>query len=132
MKSPDQITRTGECIALSRLKFQTRQGPAYVFVAVDAFSGYGYNLGAEMSDDPALTIRFIYELTEHEHFLEHFDAAEGFTLVLEEFEDQAERIRKVISGLKGELVFNRALNNVIMQPLLMSIAQQMKSGELDA
>jgi hypothetical protein len=126
LKSPDQFTRIGEYIGLSRLKLNTLQGSAYIFVAVDGFSEYGYNLGVEKSDDPALVVRFVYELTEHNYFVQHQDRSKGFTLVLEEFEDQAERIRKVISSMNGKVVINKSLNNKIMQPLLVSIAQQIK------
>ena len=115
----------GECIALSRLKFRTQEGPAYLVVAVDAFSGFAYQLGGDTSDDPALVVKAVYELTEHPYFTDHFNQEKGFALVLEEFEEQEERISKVIKGMKGKVIYNSALNNTILQSLLESLAENM-------
>ncbi len=60
----------------------------------------------------------IYFLMEHPDFIRHL--GKGFTLILEEFQELAPRIEVIVSSEQGNVLFNKAYNNKIANPVLLS------------
>jgi len=108
--------RPVEYVGLLIVQMSTMQGPAFVYVAIDAYSKFAFNLCVEKNDNPENVLKYIYLLTENSDFKEHMD--KGFTLVLEKYEELSERINIIIKPVKGKLIFNKAFNNYITLPLL--------------
>jgi hypothetical protein len=69
-------------------------GPVHLFFAVDAFSGYAFNIGVEPELNAESVLKNIYLMCEIPEFREQNKG--GFTLVLDEFEELKERIEAVI------------------------------------
>lgn len=116
--------RPGEFMALSVLQFNTiKDGPAYVFIAVDAYSEYVIHLGISQNDNPETILEFIYRLTEHPEFKKHM--SKGFTLVLEKYEELAERIQAIIKGVGGKLLIHKPFNNIITLPVIQEMSKNL-------
>ena len=60
--APKQITPTRplEYVCFFPVEFPTKEGTAYVFLAVDAFSKFAINTGSELNDKPETIIKHIY------------------------------------------------------------------------
>ena len=115
-----------EYVAFLHLQMNTvMDGPVHLFFAVDAFSGYAFNLGAEPELNAESVLKNIYLMCETPEFREHNTV--GFTLVLDDFEELKDRIEAVIRPDNGRVLFNKTYNNFITNPLLISMDQYLSS-----
>lgn len=114
-----------EYVAFFHVRMNTREGPAYVFLALDAYRDYVYNLGVypELNDD--VILKCIYELTEHEEF-GHY-AEPGFTIVMEDQHHLAPRINTIIGPMGGKLLFDKPFNNQLASPVLLHLMKSMQN-----
>lgn len=113
-----------EYVAFLNVKVRTQEGLAYMFMAVDAYSGYLFNLEIERDENPETVLKNIYLLTEHKEFSDK--NKKGFTLVFEDNENLAPQIETIIKSLNGKVMFNKTYNNYISNPVLYSLLQFMK------
>ena len=118
-------TRPLEFLGFFTLKIQSEGHAVYIFLALDAYSGYLFNLGWEMDQDDETVLKKIYFLLEDPVFLEY--NTEGFTLVMEDHDELAVPIAHIVGLSKGNVMFNRAYNAFLFQPLFESITQYLKS-----
>ena len=100
-------------------------GPVHLFFAVDAFSGYAFNIGVEPELNAESVLKNIYLMCEIPEFREQNKG--GFTLVLDEFEELKERIEAVIKPENGKVLFNKSYNNFLTNPLLISMNQHLST-----
>ncbi len=113
-----------EYVAFLNVKVRTQEGLAYMFMAVDSYSGYLFNLEIERDENPETVLKNIYLLTEHKEFSDK--NKKGFTLVFEDNENLAPQIETIIKSLNGKVMFNKTYNNFISNPVLYSLLQFMK------
>jgi hypothetical protein len=102
----------------------TGEGNAHVFLAVDAYLDFVFNLNVERDKSPDTVLKNIYLLTEHRDFSEHL--GKGFTLVLEEFQELAPRIESIIKPSGGKILFDKPYNNTLANPVLLHMHEMMK------
>ena len=112
-------SRPIEYVGLLKLHMSTKEGPTFIYIAVDAYSEFAIHLGMEKDNSPEHVIKYIYLLTENEKFKKHMH--KGFTLVLESYEELSTRINSIIYPVKGKLMFNKSFNNFIVLPVLKSL-----------
>ncbi len=122
-----KANRPLEYVAFCHVKMNIVEGFAYMFLAVDAYSKFAINLGVEHDDSPQTILKNIYELTENEEFTSLNN--QGFTLVMEENEDLAERIEAIIKSVNGKLIYNKTYNNRISNPVLLSILNKLNKDD---
>ncbi len=110
-----KANRQLEYVAFSNFQVPTMEGPGYVFVAVDAFREYAFGLGVERDESPTTILKNIYFLLERPDFVQHID--KGFTLVMGEHENLADRIAAILKPVKGKLLFSkREFNSYLSNP----------------
>ncbi|MBT1705186.1 hypothetical protein [Chryseosolibacter indicus] len=105
----------------------TGEGNAHVFLAVDAYLDFVFQLGVERDRKPETVLKNVYNLLENPDFTKHL--GKGFTLVLEEFQELAPRIEAIIGGEQGKILFNKALNNTIANPVLLALRDTLRGKE---
>lgn len=128
MKSPfPKAKRQLEYVAFFHFQVSTMEGPGYVFVAVDAFSQYAFSLGVERNDSPATILKNINFLLDRPDFVQHID--KGFTLVMGEHENLSGRIEAILKPVKGQLMFSKAFNSYLSNPVLKSFRDSMPKGK---
>lgn len=110
-------TRPYEYIAFVCIKLNTRQGPAYLFAAIEAQLGYAFNLGVspELTDNTIL--QKVYEFTEHPEFTERIEG-KPFTLVFENNAHLFESIQNILRYHNGEPLLNKTYNHFISNPFV--------------
>ena len=106
-------------IAFFHVAMRTKEGPAHVFMALDVERDYLINLGVEPEVTDDVVLKHIYLLTEHPEFEPH--CKDGFTLVLEEHSKLAKKIQSIIGPGKGIVIFDKALNNSLSNPVLIHL-----------
>lgn len=116
-----------EYVAFFSFEISTGEGKAHVFMACDAYLDFVFNLNVETDKEPETVLKNIYFLFEHPEFTKHL--GQGFTLVLEEFQELIPQIEGIIALEKGTVLFNKALNNVISNPVLASIRKSMRDPQ---
>ena len=112
-------TRQLEYVALFTVELSTKEGPAYTYFAVDAYSEFAFHLGVENNDNPENILKYSFLLTENSEFTKHMH--KGFTLVLEKYEEMTERINTIINPVKGKLIVNKEYNQYLALPVLKSL-----------
>ncbi len=127
MIAEPKVTRPLQNVAFFHFEMRTIEGPAYVFMAVDALDGHAFNLQVEQDNRPETILKNIYLLLEDPYFVEH--GGNGITLVLEDHEDLADRIRKILKPFHGKLMFNKAYNNYLANPVMLSMLESMKGKD---
>ena len=105
-------------VAFFDFELSTMEGPAHVFLAVDAYSQFAFSLGVERDKKPETVLKNIYFLTENEEFVRHMD--NGFTLVLCEYEELSDRINAIIKPVNGKLLFSKSFTSYLSNPVLIS------------
>jgi hypothetical protein len=108
--------RPGEFVAFFTMEIQTGEGPGFVFFACDAFSKFAYTMGVEPNENPENILKHIYLLTEDPNFVLHRD--QGFTLVLDRYEELSERIEGIIKAVHGRVLYDKKFHREIIKPLL--------------
>ncbi len=111
-------TRPLEFVAFFSIEIATKEGNAHVFLAVDAYLDYVFNLGVERTKDKETILKNIYFLIEHPDFAQHL--GNGFTLVLEDFQEFESQITNIIRPNGGKLLFDKPYHNQIIHPVLVS------------
>jgi hypothetical protein len=119
MNTLPQATYPLEYIAVFDFQLTTKEGPVFVFMAVDAFSQFAFHLNVERDKRPETILKNIYFLIEQEEFARHLE--KEFTLVLSEYEEFSDRIEAIIKPVKGKVLFNRSFNNYLSNPILKSM-----------
>jgi len=128
MKSSFPVaTRELEYVAFFHFQVSTKEGPGHVFVAVDAFSQFAFGLGVEPDEKPETILKNIYFLMEDPEFVKHID--NGFTLVMGEHEDLADRIKGILKPVKGKLLFSKGYNSYLSNPVLLSFRDSFSKKE---
>ena len=122
-----KATRPLEHVAFFCFKINTGEGSGFVFLAVDAFLDYAFQLGVERDKKPETILKNIYFLMEHPDFVKHL--GQGFTLVLEEFQELAPKIESIIAPEQGKILFNKSYNNLIANPVLLSFRELRKQQQ---
>lgn len=118
-----KATRPLEYVAFFTFEVSTKEGIGHVFLAVDAYLDFAFTLGVERDRKPETVLKNVYSLVEHPDFSKHL--GKGFTLVLEEFQELSARIEAIIKPEQGKLVFNKAYNNRLANPVLRSLRERM-------
>ena len=119
-----KASRPLEYVCFFTVQVKTEEGPAFIFMAVDAYSQFAFNTGVEKDDSPGNIIKHIYLLTEDEKFKEHMD--NGFTLVLHKYEELSARINSIIELVGGKLIINEEYHNHVVLPAIKSIRQTLR------
>ncbi|MDP1727614.1 MAG: hypothetical protein Q8M15_12590 [Bacteroidota bacterium] len=122
-----QATRQLQYVAFFYVKVRLRDGFVFMFMAVDAYSGYAINLGIEQDDSDANILKNVYLLTEHKEFIKHM--ANGFTLVFDGNEQLAGRIESIIKLVNGKVIFNKTYNNYIANDVMLSILEYINKAK---
>jgi len=120
------ISRPGEYVAFLNFNFQTKEGPAFIFLGCDGFSEFGFNICVEPDESPASIIKAVYLLTENKDFVRTMD--KGFTLVFDRWEELSDRIEAVVKPVNGKILFNEKFHRKIAAPLVSSFSQFAKKG----
>ncbi len=116
-------TRPLEYVAFFSIEVATKEGNAHIFLAVDAYLDYVFNLGVERSRDQATVLKNVYFLIEHPDFARYL--GDGFTLVLEEFQELGEQIMNIIRPNGGQLLFDKTYHHQIIHPVLLSFREML-------
>ena len=121
-----EITRPGEYVAFLNFVVPTKEGPAFIFMGVDGFSEFAFNICVERDESNASVIKAVYLLTENKEFALHMK--KGFTLVIDRWEDLSERIEAIIKPVNGKILFSKNLHEKIAAPLVSSFSEFAKRG----
>ena len=95
------------------------EGPAYLYLACDAYSEYGFQLCVKPDDGANSLFVAVFELLEHEDFKKH--SGEGFTLVFEHYEELEDSLSRLVASKGGKVIFNAAFNERITRPMRNSL-----------
>jgi len=120
-KAFPKATRHLEYVAFFDFQLSTLEGPAYVFVAVDAYSQFAFMLGVEREKNSNTILKNIYFLLENPDFVRYLDESKGFTLVLEDYEVLFDAIGNIIHPANGKILFSKSYNNYLANPVLASM-----------
>lgn len=115
-----------EYVAFLDLQMNTKEGPAFLFFAIDAFTGHAFNLGVEQELNQDTILKHIYFLCEHPEFVEVNSS--GFTLVLEYDDQLSENIAAIIKPENGKVLFDKTFHNFITNPFLAEMNQYLRAG----
>lgn len=118
METYPEAKRQLEYVAFFDFELSTMEGPAHIFLAVDAYSQFAFNLGVERDKKPESVLKNIYFLTENEEFVRYME--NGFTLVLGEYEELSDRINAIIKPVNGKLLFSKSFTSYLSNPVLIS------------
>src|SRR4051812_44725425 len=100
-----KATRQLEYIAFFNFEVRTMEGPGFVFMAVDAFSGYAIGLETERDAKPETILKNIYFLLEHPEVAGGI--RKGFTLVLDDHKELSDRIHAILEPAGGKVLFDK-------------------------
>jgi hypothetical protein len=120
-----RATRPLEFVGFFTLKILTEGEALFIFLALDAYSGYLFNLGWEMDQQDKTILKKIYFLLEDPVFLEY--NTKGFSLVMEEHDHLAEPIAAIVRFSNGNVMFDRSYNSFLFLPVYESIDRYLKS-----
>jgi hypothetical protein len=128
MQSNDNLakaTRPLQYVAFTCVPIKTKMdGAGFIYLAVDAYLDYAFSLGAEQRRDAETVVRKVYELTEHPDFTKYLPS--DYTIVMEEFPELSKSLEAVVSPSGGSVLYNKALNNVITNPVLRALLESLK------
>ncbi len=114
-------TRPLEYVAFFNFEVRVQSEPAYVFIAIDAFDAFAFNLGAAMNEDATTVKGCIYALTEDPEF-KHRNQGVGFTIILDKFGDLIPELTPIIHTLGGKIRVDSVYNKYLAIPLLQAFA----------
>lgn len=120
-------TRPFQYIAFFTVQLRTQEGPAFVFIGYDVFQDKVFQLGLERDKLADTVLQNVYRLVDHPFFQDY--RGEGFTLLIEEFETLADRMEKIVNPSGGKVLYNRALTNEVIHPVLASMARSFGSAK---
>ncbi len=112
-------TKPLEYVCFFPVEIPTEEGNAYLFLSVDAYSGFAFNTGVEDNDRPETILNHIAQLIKHPDFVKQMNG--GFTLVLHKYKELEPKIIPIISSLGGKLIFDGTYLSKITAPVLKTI-----------
>lgn len=121
MKVFPKATRQLEYVAFFIIEMPTKEGMGYAYFACDGFSEYAFNTGVESNKNPETILKHIYLLTEHPEFSKKMK--KGFTLVIGDFQELADRIEGIIKLVNGKVLFDKSFNNFLSKPVRETFAE---------
>ncbi len=98
-----------------------------MFIGYDVFQDKVFQLGLERDKLADTVLQNVYRLVDHPFFQDY--RGEGFTLLIEEFETLADRMEKIVNPSGGKVLYNRALTNEVIHPVLASMARSFGSAK---
>jgi hypothetical protein len=110
-----------EFVAFFNFEVNVQGKPAYAFLAVDAYDGYAFSLGAAMDESESTVLHSIFKLTEDQEFV--FRNKKGFTLILDKFADQISDILPLIVSIGGKIKEDPIFNKFLALPVLESFSK---------
>lgn len=116
MNTFPKAKRQLEYVAFFNFKIPTQEGVMIVFAAIDAYSQYVFKLGFEQDETPQTVIKNISMLLKSPDFIKH--SKNGFTLVLEKYNELNEQIKESFGEMKGQVMFDKNFNSHISKPFL--------------
>ena len=116
-----QATRPLEYVSFFNLNFSTKEGPAYTYFAVDAYSEYAFSTGVEPDEKAETILKHIYLLTEQPDFIKKNHI--GFTIVLDKYKELETQMNALISKVNGKLLFHPEFHKQISLPVIKSFKQ---------
>ena len=114
-----KATRPLEYVCFQVLELPVKEGNAFVYLAVDAYSEFAFQPNITMDSKPETIIQQISLLIKDPDFVTHL--YNGFTLVLNQHQELTEQIKAVIEPVNGKLLFNEAFHAEIMTPIIESM-----------
>ena len=115
-----EATRAKEFIHFGVVPFNTiKDGRAYFFVAVDAYSKFAFNLGVDKNLNDDILLKYVSVLLQ-DHDFKKIDTA--FTLVMPMGENLKQFINVLIQP-SGQVIFNEELVLQEIMPLVSDIFQ---------
>lgn len=118
-----KATRPGEYVCLCKVIAPTREGMAHIYFAIDAFADYLIQTNVETDDNPETILKNIYLLTENKDFQSII--MKGFTLVLDDYQELAPRIKAIIEP-HGTLLFDVHFHNKVCAPAIESLYRSLE------
>ncbi len=115
-----RATRPLEHIAFFKVELRTGEGIAHVFMAYDPWPDKIFNLGVERDASEDTILKNIYLLLDDPMFAQYQN--EGYTLVMEDFQEFAPRIEAVIKPSNGKILFDKKYHNELIHPVLKHLA----------
>ena len=119
-------TRPLEYVCFFSFEVPTKDGNAYVFLAVDAYSKFAFQTGVELNDNPETIIKHLYLLTELPDFAKQM--GKGFTLVLHKYQEIEDKINLVINPVGGKILFDGNFLSKITMLVIKNMIQRMEMG----
>jgi hypothetical protein len=120
-------TYTLEYLAFVSVKMNTKQGPVFLYVAIDALTGYAFNLGVHPEYSDTIILKMIYELTEIPELIQRLEQqSKPFTLVMENTDAPLESIQNIIQYINGTVIVNKPYNLFISNPFLDDMRKRLK------
>lgn len=116
-------TRPFQYIAFFVVELRTQEGPAFVFMGYDVFQDKVFQLGIEREKSTDQVLKNVYRLMEHPFFAGY--KGEGFTLLVEDFDNLTERIQAILKPSHGKVLYDRELTNQVIHPVLASMARSL-------
>ena len=95
------------------------EGKAFIYLAVDAYSEFAFQPNIEMDTTPETIVKQISLLIQNPDFVRHL--YNGFTLVLNQYQELAAQINAIIEPVNGKLLFNEAYHAKVMNPVIESM-----------
>lgn len=118
--------RALEFVAFFHVVVPTGEGPGFVFLAVDAFSQYAFQLGVEPDASADSVLRCIRRLLSDAKFVSK--AHRGFTLVLGDHKSLSDAIAAVIEPSNGRVLIDREFNAHLSKPVIESLGEWFLRG----
>jgi hypothetical protein len=117
-------TRPLEYVALLNVELRTQTGPAYMYVAYDPYLDKLFNLNVEAENTAQTLLKSVYFLAEDPLFIAH--NTNGFTLILEDFEELSPNINAILNPIRGKCLFDKKFHNYLTNPVLESLTHFLK------
>ena len=119
--------RVLEYVAFFYVELPTREGPAFTYFAVDAFSEFAILTGTEPKNSDEIYLKHIRRLLIDPDFAKHIH--NGFTLVLADHQELSDEIKLIISNKNGRLMYDSDFHGEIILPVIESFSAFLKKSK---
>jgi hypothetical protein len=111
--------RSLQYVCLFQADFPTQSdGDVFLYLAVDAYSGFVFITGYEKQRSPELVVKHIKLLLENKDFISEYQKQKSFTLVLHKFEELRPAIEPIIQNMNGRMVVSDLMVTEIVLPVM--------------
>jgi hypothetical protein len=111
--------RSLQYVCLFQADFPTQaDGDVFLYLAVDAYSGFVFITGYEKQRSPELVVKHIKLLLENKDFITAYQKQKSFTLVLHKFEELRPTIEPIIHNFNGEMIVSDLMVTEIVLPVV--------------